>query len=411
MLAPLLGTIFFILLAVYAFQAVKTVIADIPNALKVSVKAVFWLAQLVLVAWFWYVIIKMGGDRKNMAWMTWMAYMVLLVVPQIVLVLPLAMEDLYRLGRSFVLWLSKLFTAEPITTDLDSRRKFISQLALGLAAIPFFSILYGITKGKYNYRIRKETLSFKDLPEAFDGFTLCQISDVHAGSFDNKERVEYGINLINEQGADVILFTGDMVNNTADELDPWQDVIAKLNAPYGKYSVLGNHDYGDYIDWPRMEDKGANLEDLKKRHREMGFRLLLNENEALEKDGQKISLVGVENWGLPPFVQYGDLDKALNGAEPFKVLLSHDPSHFDEQVCKRDEHIHLTLSGHTHGMQFGIEIPGIRWSPVKYKYPKWAGLYEKAQRYLYVNRGFGFLAFPGRVGIWPEITLIELKKA
>ena len=340
-----------------------------------------------------------------------MAFAVLVLVPQIVMILPIAVEDIYRLGRSLALTVSKMFTNEPIEADLATRRKFISQLAVGAAAIPFFGILYGITKGKYNYKVKRETLTFKDLPADFDGTVICQISDIHAGSFDNAEKVKYAVELVNAQKPDMILFTGDMVNNTADELDDWQDIIGKLDAPMGKYSVLGNHDYGDYVKWDSVSDQYQNLEDLKRRQKAMGFRMLNNENVKLTKGSSSMSLVGVENWGLPPFVQYGDLDKALDGAEPFKVLLSHDPSHFDAQVVPHKEKVHLTLSGHTHGMQFGIEIPGIRWSPVKYKYPKWAGLYEKAEHYLYVNRGFGYLAFPGRVGIWPEITLLELKRA
>jgi predicted MPP superfamily phosphohydrolase len=296
---------------------------------------------------------------------------------------------------------------------VPSRRKFVSQIALGLAAIPFASLLYGMYKGKYNFRVLNYTLHFDDLPKAFDGYRITQISDIHSGSFDNKEKIEYAINLINEQKSDVLMFTGDMVNNKASEMLPWKSTFAKLRAEDGKFSVLGNHDYGDYVDWPSKEEKSQNLEDLKSIQKEIGFDLLLNESRYLEKNGERIAVIGVENWGKGGFKKAGDLKKATSGidAKDFKILMSHDPSHWDAEVVKDDYHYHLTLSGHTHGMQFGIEIPGwIKWSPVKWRYKQWAGIYESFDQYLNVNRGFGYLGYPGRVGIWPEITVIELKK-
>jgi predicted MPP superfamily phosphohydrolase len=296
---------------------------------------------------------------------------------------------------------------------VPSRRKFVSQIALGLAAIPFASLLYGMYKGKYNFRVLNYTLHFDDLPKAFDGYRITQISDIHSGSFDNKEKIEYAINLINEQKSDVLMFTGDMVNNKASEMLPWKSTFAKLRAEDGKFSVLGNHDYGDYVDWPSKEEKSQNLEDLKSIQKEIGFDLLLNESRYLEKNGERSAVIGVENWGKGGFKKAGDLKKATSGidAKDFKILMSHDPSHWDAEVVKDDYHYHLTLSGHTHGMQFGIEIPGwIKWSPVKWRYKQWAGIYESFDQYLNVNRGFGYLGYPGRVGIWPEITVIELKK-
>ncbi len=292
------------------------------------------------------------------------------------------------------------------------RRKFVSQTALLLSAIPFIGILHGVFFGKYRYRILKHTLVFDDLPEEFDGFTITQISDIHSGSFDDKKKLEYGVDLINAQESDVILFTGDLVNNQSKEMEPWMDTFKKLKAPMGKYSILGNHDYGDYMTWPSKEAKKANMENLFEIQEELGFRLLRNENVKLQKGEATIDLIGVENWGKG-FAQYGDLNKAVENLadQSFKILMSHDPSHFDEEVKKFSKFIHLTLSGHTHGIQFGIEIPGfIKWSPVSWRYPKWAGLYEQLGRYLHVNRGFGFLAFPGRVGIWPEITVLKLQK-
>jgi hypothetical protein len=292
------------------------------------------------------------------------------------------------------------------------RRKFISQLALGLAAIPFVSFIYGIVQGKYNYKVIKYQLTFKDLPVAFDGYTITQISDIHSGSFTNKKKIQYGVDLINEQKSDLLLFTGDIVNNKADEMDNWIDVFSQLEAKEGKYSILGNHDYGDYMDWNKPEDKIKNFQAVKDIHKKIGFDLLLDEHRYLEKNGQKIALLGVENWGKG-FNQAGDLQKAAANIkkEDFKILMSHDPSHWQEKVKNDDFNYHLTLSGHTHGLQLGIEIPGfIKWSPSKYVYKQWAGLYEEFGRFINVNRGFGYHAFPGRVGIWPEITVIELKK-
>ena len=296
--------------------------------------------------------------------------------------------------------------------SLPSRRKFLSTLALGLAAIPFASILYGMVQGRYNFRVLKYTLFFEDLPQAFDGYRIAQISDVHSGSFDNREKIEYGVNLVKEQDTDVVFFTGDLVNDMAEEMKDWKELFSSIKAPDGVYSILGNHDYGDYHNWESQQAKIENLDQLKNTHAEMGWDLLLNENRFIEKNGERIAEVGVENWGAG-FKQVGDLEKAGIGvdANDFKILLSHDPSHWEQQVKNNDKNYHLTLSGHTHGMQFGIEIPGfLKWSPAQYRYKHWAGIKEEFGRYINVNRGFGFLAYPGRVGIWPEISVIELKK-
>jgi hypothetical protein len=322
----------------------------------------------------------------------------------------LLFEDVFRL-----LWagIMKLLNWENPAV-LPSRRKFISTLALGLAAIPFGALLYGMFRGKYRYRVLSYELAYKDLPAAFDGYKITQISDIHSGSFDNAKKISYGIDLINQQGSDVLLFTGDLVNNKASEMEPWKDLFGSLKAVDGKFSILGNHDYGDYTSWESEAAKEANLDRLKIIQKEMGFDLLLNEHRYLEKDGQKIALVGVENWGKGGFKKAGDLNKAVSQVldEDFKILLSHDPSHWEYEVVDHPLHFHLTLSGHTHGMQFGIEIPGwIKWSPIAWRYKYWAGIYESAGQYINVNRGFGFLGYPGRVGIWPEITVITLKKS
>ncbi|KAB7529186.1 metallophosphoesterase [Flagellimonas olearia] len=294
-----------------------------------------------------------------------------------------------------------------------SRRKFLSGLALGLASIPFGAMLYGMYRGKYNYQVLKYEVEFDDLPDAFDGYQITQISDVHSGSFDNFRKVAYGIDLINAQQSDVIFFTGDLVNDKTSEMEPWKEVFSRLEAKDGKFSILGNHDYGDYTSWESEAAKAQNLEDLKVMQKEMGFDLILNSNRYLEKDGQKIALLGVENWGRGGFKKAGDLQLAKEGVDrdDFKILLSHDPSHWEDVALHDDYHYHLTLSGHTHGMQFGVEIPGwIKWSPVKWRYKYWAGLYKEMGQFINVNRGFGFIGYPGRFGIWPEISVITLKK-
>jgi len=272
--------------------------------------------------------------------------------------------------------------------------------------------LYGLTRGRHNYQVKRETLYFNDLPEAFDGFTITQLSDIHSGSFSSEKGVLKGIDLVNKQNSDLILFTGDLVNNMASEMDRWIPFFSKLRAPFGKFSVLGNHDYGDYVQWESEHHQQANLSQLKNVHQKIGFKLLLNEAVPVKKDEESVALIGVENWGKGGFHKYGDLGKATADvpADAFKILMSHDPSHWDAVTLEHDHHIHLTLSGHTHGMQFGIELFGWKWSPIKYVYKQWAGLYQKSGKYLYVNRGFGFLGMKGRVGIWPEITVLTLKK-
>lgn len=318
-------------------------------------------------------------------------------------------EDIVRL---VVFGYNKIFTTS--TENLPSRRKFISTLALGLGAIPFLSLLYGMYKGKYNFKVLSYELEFDNLPPAFDGFTITQLSDIHSGSFDNPEKIKYAIDLVNEQASDVILFTGDLVNNLADEMTPWMPTFSQLKAKEGVFSILGNHDYGDYYNFENEEAKQQNFDNLLKVHSDLGWDLLRNERREIQRGEDTLHLIGVENWGKGGFKKTGDFDRAAEGVEAkdFKVLLSHDPSYWDEVIKTHDKDVQLTLSGHTHGMQFGIEIPGwFQWSPVQYRYDQWAGIYKKAKRYINVNRGFGYLAYPGRVGIWPEITVIKLKRS
>jgi len=292
-----------------------------------------------------------------------------------------------------------------------ARSTYWVDFALIMFALTVLLFVYGITHGKYAYRVIKHTLYFDDLPHNFDGFTLTQISDIHAGSFTNPKAVQKGIDLINAQKSDLFVFTGDLVNNASSEIVPYIGHFSQIKAPFGQYSVLGNHDYGDYMKWPSEADKAKNLRQLKAYHADLGFKLLLDEHVELTKNGDKIILAGVENWGIG-FGERGDLEKALRhtGPNDFKILLSHDPTHWDAQVKDFTSKIQLTLAGHTHGMQFGIEAFGIKWSPVKYRYKHWAGLKTENGKYLNINRGFGFLGFSGRIGIWPEITVIELKR-
>jgi predicted MPP superfamily phosphohydrolase len=311
--------------------------------------------------------------------------------------------------------ISKLRKASPDISETEgekiTRGQFIRKTGLLAAGIPLVSIAYGIAYGRFNFTVRNFTVKFPNLPEKFDGLRIVQISDYHLGSFIHYEdQVERSIELINEQSPDLILFTGDLVNNVADEADRFYTSFNKLRAGHGMFSILGNHDYGDYVRWSSDEAKKSNLTKLIEDQKNSGFDMLLNESRKLNIDDQYIEIVGVENWGLPPFPQYGDLKKALSNTDEnsFKILMSHDPTHWDEEVLGQTG-IDLTLSGHTHGAQFGIEIPGWRWSPVSMRYKRWGGLYEEGAQKLYVNTGIGFIGFPGRVGMPPEIAVIELK--
>ncbi len=397
-----------ILIDFYAFQAFKTVIK---NNYLIVIYFLISLSVLGFLALSIYNFDRSKGPSSESLKAT--GLLMLVYVPKLVLIIFMLGEDILRIFTGGYHFLSNTFFEGNKAQYMPDRRKFVSQVALGLAAIPFSSLIYGIFKGKYNFKVITHTLFFDDLPEAFDGFSLTQISDIHSGSFDNPEKIEYAIDLINEQKTDLIVFTGDIVNTKAEEMNPWINTFKRIRTPeYGKYSVLGNHDYGEYVTWPSEEDKLNNFNEIKGIHKKIDFNLMLNESAFIEKDGERLALIGVENWGHN-FKKAGDLQKAsLNVSEKdFKILLSHDPSHWEQEVKSHKDRYHLTLSGHTHGFQFGIEIPGIfKWSPVQYVYKQWAGIYEEMGQYINVNRGFGFHAFPGRVGIWPEITVIQLKK-
>lgn len=397
--------LFVAIVEVYAFQALKTITKT--RWILVSYQIISLLAVLYIVYQFTQFDRRVGQNTKTLITF---GLLLLVFIPKLILTSIMLLEDVFRVFSGTI---THFLGDNDRGSFLPERRRFVSQVALAMAAIPFSSLLYGMTKGKYNFRVIKQTLFFPDLPEDFDGFTITQISDVHSGSFDDPEKINYAIDMINDQNADMILFTGDIVNTHATEMHPWIDIFNRIQPhEYGKFSVLGNHDYGEYVEWPSEAAKRQNFEDIKDLHRQIGFNLLLNEHTKIKKGNSELALVGVENWGKN-FKQAGDLKKASEGLtkEDFKILMSHDPSHWEYEVKHDEKHYHLTLSGHTHGLQFGIEIPGIiQWSPVQYVYKQWAGLYENVGRYIYVNRGFGFHAYPGRVGIWPEITVFELKK-
>jgi len=390
---------------VYVYQALRTLVKA--KSILVSYQIISALFLVFIVYSFTQFDRSVGQTSQSMRTM---GLLLLIYIPKIILTLVLFGEDIFRVGFGSVNHFAKFNDSVDF---LASRRKFISQIGLGIAAVPFLSLIYGVTTGKYNYKVIKQRIFFPDLPDAFDGMTITHISDVHSGSFDNPDKINYAIDLINEQNSDIILFTGDIVNTDAKEMHPWIDTFKRIKEhKYGKFSVLGNHDYGEYVTWPSEAAKEKNFQDIKDLHRQIDFKLMLNEHAFIENGTDKIALVGVENWGLK-FKKVGDLQKASNGLskDDFKILMSHDPSHWDAEINTHEKNFHLTLSGHTHGLQFGIEIPGIiKWSPIQYVYKQWAGLYENLGRYVYVNRGFGFHAYSGRVGIMPEITVIELKK-
>lgn len=389
----------FFIIEIYVYQAIRNITTN--NYIRIGYWVFTLLAYGIILYWI-LTFNKASRDHQQIQLMV--SAMMIFILPKLLSVIFLLIGDFTR----FIEFGFKYFTAKE--NYFPERRKFISTTALAAAGIFSALVIDGIIFGKYRHTVRKVKLRFKNLPESFKGYKIVQISDVHSGSFFNPQKLQKAIDLINEQDADVVLFTGDMVNNYADEFKPFIPLFKSIKAKDGKFSILGNHDYGDYGAWNSREEKAQNIPTLKNYQAEAGFKMLRNENIALEKNGEKIYLLGVENWGIKPFPQYGDLDKALLGVpeDAIKVLMSHDPTHFDEVVKKHKTNVHLTLSGHTHGMQFGLDLKNIKWSPVKFKYKKWADLYESEGKYLYVNRGFGVIAYPGRVGINPEITVIEL---
>lgn len=391
----------------YSWQAVRTAIN--PENIKTA-KWIYWIVTITFFALF-------ASYRPFLhkylpkSFGTYFAILfVILMLAKLVALLFLFPEDVVRLFK----FLANKFSSNATpSTNAIPRSEFLSKLALLSAAIPAGTLIYGVIVNAYNYQFKKVSIKFPNLPQAFNGFKIIQLSDIHSGSFTKTEPIEKVIEKINKLDADIILFTGDLVNNTSDEMDSFMHIFDKLKSKHGVISITGNHDYGDYVPWDSPEAKKENFQKFIGIHKKLGWDLLLNENRTLERNGEKISIIGIENWGGGGFAKYGKLDVAHQGTEgiPFKILMSHDPSHWEAQVLPNYNDIDLMLSGHTHGAQFGIENKWLRWSPSQYIYKQWAGLYNQGKQYIYVNRGFGFLGYPGRVGILPEITEITLLKA
>ncbi|MCF8276433.1 MAG: metallophosphoesterase [Flavobacteriales bacterium] len=405
MLRLLIPIALLILIDLYFFQLVKTSVQDLSQNWRTAIQFGYWSATICVMVILFFTANRNGLPNHVRYYL--FSLMLVLLIPKLMGILVLLSEDIFRFGKGVM----GLFGS---TTDpfLANRRKFVSQVGLVVAAIPFSTMLYGMVRTAFNLRVNKQTVIYNDLPIAFDGLKIAQISDLHSGSFSSSAFIAEAVDRILELKPDIIFFTGDLVNNEAVEAEPYVQEFKRLNAKFGVHSILGNHDYGDYGPWPSQSAKAENLERLKQIHRESGWNLLLNDNHTLESSGEKLAIVGVENWGASRhFPKYGDLDAAVKGVEDvsFKILLSHDPSHWDAKIKDHPQKFQLTLSGHTHGAQFGIEIPGFKWSPVQYLYKQWAGLYESAGQNIYVNRGLGFIGYMGRIGIAPEITLLELR--
>ena len=397
----------------YSFIVVRSAVRNMPNAWRVTLTTVYLL--LTTLSWLGLILFRQinWASMPHMLRNLYIAFVLGFVVGKILILLVMLVDDIRRL----VTWLiGSLVYSNSANNDVVGsidRSLFLKRTALVLGGLSLVGFTMGI-RNRYNYRVRKIKLNFASLPSAFKGLKIVQISDIHTGSFDNHSSVAHGIQRALDQKADIILFTGDLVNNHSEEVDAkYQEIFSRLKAPMGVYSTLGNHDYGDYVQWPSKQAKIDNLNTLKGIHASMGWRLLMNEHIVLERGNEKIALIGIENWSAKAnFPKYGDMGKAYEGLKekniPFKILLSHDPSHWHAQVIPEFKDVQLTLSGHTHGMQFGVDSKWFKWSPVQYMYNEWAGLYTEGDQHLYVNRGFGFLGYPGRLGVLPEITVFEL---
>lgn len=400
-----------IILDIYFFQILKLLTSNAAPRTRSTIHLAYWILSVLIIALLFLLpYLNLDNIRKGLR-STVFSVLIAFFILKLFACVFFLIDDL----RRGIQWLwGKIFfasadTGQPQASPRINRSVFLSWLGIAVGGSLFTSLLYGFTN-KYNYNIKRIPVKFPNLPEAFRGMKVVQISDIHSGSLVNKEGVKKGVDMIMALKPDLILFTGDLVNNLAEEIEPLMDVFDKLKAPMGVYSVFGNHDYGDYVRWESPAKRSENIETLKGHHAKMGWRLLWDEHVPLEKDGQQIALIGIQNYSaLKNFARYGNLTKAYSGAEnyPFKILMTHDPTHWDAEVRPKFPDIDLTLSGHTHGFQFGVEIPGFRWSPVQYVYNQWAGLYHEGAQSIYVNRGYGFIGYPGRVGILPEITLLE----
>ena len=400
-----------LLVDTYVFQAIKTITINSSAKTKLIVYSIYWAVTILLIIGFILFVFTNQNVLPKQVRTYLFAIIIGLFLAKLAATFFILMDDIRRL----ITWLSiKLFYSgnkeNGVTNEGITRSVFLSWLGIAAGGTLFSSLLYGFGN-KYKYDVKKVPLSFKNLPNGFKGMKVVHISDIHSGSLMDTKAVQHGIDLIMAQKADLILFTGDLVNDLALEMKEYKNIFNQLKAPLGVYSTLGNHDYGDYAYWPNNGiTKEQNLVNLKNIHAEMGWKLLMNEHVAIKRNGDEIALLGIENWSSKArFPKHGRMDLAHLGTEkyPFKILMSHDPSHWEAQVKPHYPDVDLMLSGHTHGMQFGIEIPGFKWSPVQYVYKQWAGLYQDAAQKLYVNRGFGFIGYPGRVGVLPEITVLE----
>lgn len=411
-----IGVLIFIAIAIlmdtYIFQVIKAVSQTASPKTRTIIYTVYWgISGLVIISFLLFAFTDhafLGKKFRTYLFATAIG----LFLAKLIAVFFFLVDDI----RRGIQWIAgKVSFNNPEINDMASdgisRSAFLSWLGLAAGGTLFSSFIYGFGN-KYNYQVKKIKLAYDNLPASFKGLKIIHISDIHSGSFTDKKAVLHGVEKILEEQADIILFTGDIVNDRAEEMEEYKDVFSRLKAPMGVYSTLGNHDYGDYVSWPyKGLSKEQNLENVKKVHADIGWRLLMNEHVVLEKGEDKIALLGIENWSNKArFPKHGRMDLAHAGTEnyPFKILMSHDPSHWDAQVRPQYADVDLTLSGHTHGMQFGVDIPGFKWSPVQYMYKQWDGLYEDGKQKLYVNPGYGFIGYPGRVGIMPEITVIEL---
>ena len=397
----------------YFFQAIKTITADWSPSKQVLTNRIYWGVSIFSLAFVLFSILTWSNPVfSKFIYLYAFCFIFILVFSKLAGSLFLLVDDLQRLVR----WIGRFFSlgiqAGGATAEGGiSRAKFLSYTALAISVVPFTTMIYGMVKTAFDFKVRRKTIVLDNLPASFEGLKIVQISDIHSGSFYSSDAFQKAADIIMEQKPDVIFFTGDLVNDKSSEAEPHIHIWKQLSAPLGIFSILGNHDYGDYVVWDTQAEKDANLQRLKDIHKEMGWDLLLNEHRILEKNGESIGLLGVENWGgALRFPRKGDIPLAKKGLPevPVKLLLSHDPSHWKAQVTKDHKDIDVTFSGHTHGFQFGIEIPGFKWSPSQYVYRQWAGLYSEDNQHIYVNRGLGFLGYLGRVGIKPEITVVEL---
>ncbi len=408
----LIFTLVILAIDYYTFRGLKKIEINLSSNVKRVLNVIFWTIPLIIFTalLFLYIFREKVNPAYALVYFHYFSgFFLLIYIPKLVFILFNVVDDIWHIGKITTSKIKKgKFTGA--NSEKMTRNQFITKAGIITAGIPFLLLIYGIAWGRFNFIVRKSNIKFKNLPKSFNGFKIAQISDFHLGSFLNhKNKVREIVQLINDQEPDVILFTGDFVNNVSEEVDEFIPILSKLNARFGLYAILGNHDYGDYVKWSSTEKKNANLKRLIELEKKMGFKVLLNSNDIIKIKDEYISLIGVENWGLPPFPQYGNLNEAMKNVDPnsFKILMSHDPTHWDAQVRKQTN-IDLTLSGHTHGAQFGVEIPGWRWSPVNLRYKQWGGIYKNGRQVLNVNTGIGFIGFPGRIGMPPEVSLITL---